>query len=256
MNNKYLLALTLSFLCLIITVPNVLGNTEVITNGGFESGLTGWNSNNGVNGFFSETLLTSHSGSYSANLTTNGIYNFDISQTLSISLVTYDVTFSLYYKYSAIASLNIYAVTDKGTILITNLGSQSNFALYDGSSTLSTILEINGCSYLYGIILNFGSTSTGVHSCFIDDVSLTVYLAPTPTPTPASTATPTPNTSQIIIPTYQPSPTNPEQTTNPQIIFLNDVSDNFIYLLYLIITVVILFVLIMVYMIIRKSLRR
>ena len=111
---------------------------------------------------------------------------------------------------------------------------------------------------MYGIILNFGSSSTGVHSCFIDDVSLTAYLAPTPTPSPSPIAipSPTPNYSQLIIPTYQPSPTNTESSITAPDIFLFSVSDNFIYLIYLILAIIILFIIIWFYMIIRSSLHK
>ena len=256
MKNKKIIMISLSFLILFtVFVGGVFAQTQRITNGGFENEIVDWDSSaDNINSFFSWTTTEYHSGSNSGNLTIIGVNDIQIEQNIDIDLSIFSITtFELYYKYQPIASLSVKIDTDVGVLNIATLGSESEWEQYIDVSTLNAIIEINEVTEIYSLIIIFSSSSTGTHTCYLDDISMILeYNNPTPTPEP--TATPTPTPTPTATPTVTPTPTaNPTYPINTQSInYINSITTNIMAIIYFIVFILIVFVIIYIWLLITR----
>ncbi|HET8714373.1 MAG TPA: hypothetical protein VFM16_01005, partial [Holophagaceae bacterium] len=162
------------------SVSNTTGGSELIANGGFESGATGWTQTSGVIGAYSASEPT-HSGSYDAWMDGYGSRHTDyVYQTITIPSSATSATLSFYLHIDT-AETTTSTAYDKFTILVQNTSGST-------LKTLGTFSNLNkGTGYTLHtydlsaykgktIRLKFnGTEDSSLQTSFVlDDVSVKV----------------------------------------------------------------------------------
>jgi len=147
-----------------------LNGSELCTNGTFESGVTGWSATNGIT--FTQSLVVSHSGTYSGKLLSDGTANGQVQiNPLLVDASTNKFTVE-FWAYAPNTS------TGK-TVHISFVDQASTSIKVGGSVTLTAntwtkfVLnyQLPGTQTSYGIKVVYENPSVG-DILYIDDVSL------------------------------------------------------------------------------------
>lgn len=174
---------------------------NLVTNGNFDSSLSGWSQSIGLNWEWSDYFGGS---AHYIGLDEQGT----LFQDILTEGATYNVTFTL-YNYASCTEFGYVNVIGGDTITgpITDTGvTYQNVTFICGNGTNFGINAMDAC----------GSGATG--TIYIDNVCITEIAGPTPTPT--STITPTPTPSVTLGSTPPATPTNtptPTTTTTPTV---------------------------------------
>jgi hypothetical protein len=173
---------------------------NLVTNGNFDSSLSGWSQSIVSNWEWSDYFGGS---AHYIGLDEEGT----LYQDILTEGATYNVTFTL-YNYASCTQYGYVTVvagdTFEGPITDTGVTYQ-NITIVCGNGTNFGIKAMDAC----------GSGTTG--TIYIDNVCITEIAGPTPTPTPTNTITPTPTmtigASPTATPTTTPTPTVTTTTT-------------------------------------------
>jgi hypothetical protein len=175
--------------------------SQLVFNGGFESGLSGWQATSFVRGqFISTTTGLEHSGVRSARLCGANGCNERLTQTVTVPAGVTQATFSFWVDVSSQEpsqrpcrdQLVGQLLTFTGTLLA------SSSTACNGASNSTWIQEVvnatSALSTYHGrtqVRFNAATDSLYPTTFYLDDVSLSTSIAsPTPSPTPTQTTPP------------------------------------------------------------------
>jgi hypothetical protein len=175
---------------------------NLVTNGQFNSSLSGWTVSN------VSSISWEWSNYFGGSAHYIGLKQFgEISQDILTEGATYNITFTLYN----------YAACTEDAYVVVSAGDNESSQISDTGVTYQNITLICGSGNTLGFSVMDDCASGDTGTIYIDDVCITEIAGPSPTPTPTNTITPTPTmtigASPTATPTTTPTPTVTTTTT-------------------------------------------
>jgi hypothetical protein len=173
---------------------------NLVTNGNFDSSLSGWSQSVSGNWVWSDYFGGSahYVGEDGGGL---------LFQDILTEGATYNITFTLY---------NYASCTEYGYVVV-YAGDAMSSPISDTGVTYQNITIICGTGIGFGISGEDACGGGNIGTIYIDNLCITEIAGPTPTPTPTRTVTPTPTmtigASPTATPTNTPTPTVTTTTT-------------------------------------------